>query len=201
MRKSFQAPRRPRLRSFVVVCLAVGGLLPLADCHAPPKPPAIVEPNLPLPPPPAPPAPPLPVVAPAPVPASWGFAVGSAGCVAQASGETSGFQIAVQSNGAVDFTVSGGAVSSLPLPLGAAVGVSFQGPAGSWQLPGTVEGGAMIQAHASGGDEALGMVLAVLGGGAVRTGGPALALPEIEIPPAGAAGSAWFTCARNREHG
>lgn len=200
MHKSNQAHRRPRLRPFVAECLALGGLLAIAGCHAPPKPPVVVQPALPLPPPPAPPAPPLPRPA-APVHTNWSFAIGSAGCVAQATGEAGGFWIAVQSDGAVDFTVSDGAVSSLPLAVGTEVGVSFRGPAGSWTVPGKVQGGAAIQARVSGGDEALGMVLAVLGGGSASAGGAALALPEIEVPPAGTPGSKWFNCARNREHG
>lgn len=188
------------LRSHLLECLAFGSLLAGAGCHAPPKPPvAVVQPHLPMPPPAAPPAPPLP--APASVRTNWSFATGSAGCVAQASGDAGGFGIAVQSDGAVDFTISDGSGGVLPVPAGTAVGMSFHGPAGSWSLPGTVRGGATVLAETSGGDQALGMVLAVLGGGVARAGVAALGLPEIEIPPAAAAGATWFTCARNREHG
>ncbi len=173
-------------------------LLALAGCHSPPKP-KIALPNLPLPPPAAPVAPPLPV--PAPIPTVWSFAVGSAGCAALAAGEAGGFGITVQSDGAVDFSVSGAGGTSLPLAVGVPVAIRFGGPAGSWKLSGMVGKGVSIRAHVGAGNEALGMVLAVLGGGTARAGDYALGLPALEIPPAGAAGSAWFTCARNREHG
>ncbi|MGH7122224.1 MAG: hypothetical protein ACREFP_25060 [Acetobacteraceae bacterium] len=161
-----------------------------------------MQPILPLPPPPAPPPPPLPV-APAVVSTNWSFAVGSAGCVAQATGATGGFWVAVQTDGTVNFTVSGGANDGRLLRVGSEVPVSFNGPAGSWTVPGQVQGGAKLQkirASVAGGDEALSMVLAVLGGGSAKAGDALLAQPDIEIPPAGDAGSRWFACARNREH-
>ncbi|MGH7103190.1 MAG: hypothetical protein ACREFJ_12410 [Acetobacteraceae bacterium] len=179
--------------------LALGLLLVASGCHAPPKPPVVAGPPLPLPPPEAPPAPPLP--APARVPANWSFATGSAGCAAQAAADAGGFGISVQSGGMVYFTVSGGTGTMLPLTVGQPVPISFQGPAGSWTLPGAVRSGSAVRARAPAGDEALGMVLAVLGGGTASAGDVALGLPEIEIPPAGPAGSSWFPCARKREHG
>ncbi|MGH7067891.1 MAG: hypothetical protein ACREFO_01345 [Acetobacteraceae bacterium] len=177
--------------------LALGLLLAVAGCHTPPKPLA-ATPTLPLPPPEAPPAPPLPKLA--PVATNWSFATGSAGCAAQAAADAGGFGISVGSDGTVSFTLSGGSGTALSLPIGAPVGISFEGPAGSWTLRGAVQSGATIRASAHTGDVGLGMVLAVLGGGTASADDAALGLPEIEIPPAGPAGSSWFPCARNREY-
>lgn len=107
----------------------------------------------------------------------------------------------MQSHGTVYFTLSGGTGTVLALGVGVPVRISFQGPAGSWTLPGAVQSGSAIRAPAPAGDEALGMVLAVLGGGTASASDVALGLPVIEIPPAGPAGSSWFPCARKREHG
>lgn len=197
MPRLLQTPRRRCSPALLTNGFALGLLLATAGCHAPPKP-VVTKPTLPLPPPEAPPPPPLPKLA--PVATNWSFATGSAGCAAQATADAGGFGISVGTDGTVSFTLSGGAGTALSLAIGAPVGISFEGPAGSWTLRGAVQSGATVRASASAGDVALGMVLAVLGGGTASADHPVLGLPEIEIPPAGPAGSSWFPCARNREY-
>lgn len=200
MHKSLQARQRPRLSIFAAWGLAWGSLFAVAACHAPPKPPVAVAEPLPLPPPPAPAPPPLPAAPTIVRTTSWSFAVGSEGCVAQASGAAGGFGVVVQSDGTVNFTVADGAGDLRVLRVGTKVPVNFDGPAGSWTMPGQVQGGGKVQASVPGGDEALSMVLAVLGGGEAKAGAAGPAGGGIEIPPAGDAGSRWFVCARHREH-
>lgn len=126
---------------------------------------------------------------------------GSAGCAALATGDAAAFGVTVHSDGTVDFALSATAGAAPPLLLGAPVPIQFHGPAGSWNLSGLVRTATTIHAAMPAGDQALGMVLTVLGGGALSAGDPTLGLPELNIPPAGTAGTTWFRCARDREHG
>ena len=188
--------RGPRLA--LPLALAFACILGAAGCQHRPAPPVVAEPTLPLPPPPRPPPPPLPPQPPSPEPAVWSFVTGSTGCAALVAGDSVGLGIKIDSDWTVTFAVSAASGQHLALAHGAPVAIHFQGPAGLWVLSGRNLDGAHIEATMQAGDQALGIVLAVLGGGLAGAGDAVLGLPEMRIPPAGAAAAGWFACARAR---
>lgn len=140
----------------------------------------------------------MPPQPPSPEPAVWSFVTGSTGCAALVAGASVGLGIKIDSDWTITFAVSAASSRHLVLAHGAPVTIHFQGPAGSWELSGHNLDGVHIEATMQAGDQALGTVLAVLGGGIAGAGDAALGLPEMRIPPAGAEAAGWFACARAR---
>lgn len=177
------APARLR---FLAVLLACGGLLGCQQPVATPPPPA---PALPLP----------PSVPPAPLQTTeataWRFATAADACTARAIGHDAELRIVLRRGHGVTFVLAAQQGPDAPLIEGIGA-LRFEGPAGAWSALAQLGSPATAATSLPLTDRAVGRVALMLGGGTLTPVGAGEALPILRLVPAGAAGSAWFACAR-----
>lgn len=191
-----QCPARPwarragashRLR-LAASLLAVAGLL---GCQHPPSaPPAAPTLSLPLPPAAPPPAPAVPAEA-----TVWQFSKGPDSCTGRALGHDATFSIRLWRGHGATFVLTARPQPGAPTLSGYGQ-LRFQGPAGGWSAFARLGPGAVAASSLPLTDRAVGRVALLLSGGTLTPIGTGEAMPALRLPPAGAAGRAWFACAR-----
>jgi hypothetical protein len=168
--------------------LAVAGLL---GCQHPPSAaPAAPTLSLPLPPAAPPPAPAVPAEA-----SVWRFSTGPDSCTGQALGHDATFSVRLWRGHGTTFVLAARPRPGSPALSGFAQ-LRFQGPAGGWSAFARVGPGPVAATSLPLTDRAVGRVALLLSGGTLTPIGVGTAMPALRLPPAGAAGRAWFACAR-----
>lgn len=179
----------------VVGLLIVGtAAAAVTGCHAPPPPHvAVVQP----PPPPAPPPKPAPPRSYAA--SNWSFRVAEQSCVAQAQHKAMVFSVIVGPEREIDLTLETSAAYAVSRRQATGAVLRFDGEPG-WTVRARMRGRIMA-AQFPLDEKGLSHVLAVLGGGRLRSTVDGRAMPSLDLPDAGVAGRDWLACPRARMAG
>ena len=184
-----RSARRPVARGRLRLAaglLAAAGLL---GCQqAPPA--AAPAQSLPLPP----AAPPAPTALPTEA-ATWRFTTGPDSCTGRALGHDTMFSVRLWRGHGVTFVLATRPPPDAPTLSGFGQ-LRFQGRAGGWSAFARLGPGPVAAASLPLTDSAVGRVALLLNGGTLTPVGAGAAMPSLRLPPAGAAGRAWFACAR-----
>jgi len=161
----------------------------LVGCHAPPPPPP-ASPPLPVPP---------PFVQPPPevVSGRWSFSIADTGCVANASNPDVSLALQIGQHNKVELSVAGRKVRSAVPRRGSRARLRFEGPAGSWTLPARSTAHRAVVAVVPLNETTASNVLALLGGGHLRTEVGTRFVPVLRLPDSDVAGRDWFDCVRS----
>jgi hypothetical protein len=179
--------RRQVLSTLAAACLLASALV---SCHAPPPPPPPPPPPLPVPPPFVPPPPKV-------VSGRWSFAVTENSCVAHAWNSNVSLGLHIGSDHRVELSVAGRAVRLMVARSGRRARFRFEGPAGSWTLPARSTRYRAVLAVLPLSKTSANHVLALLGGGRLRTEIGTAYVLVMRLPDSDVAGREWFDCVRN----
>ena len=159
----------------------------LAGCHAPSPPRA---PPLPVPP---------PFVHPLPevVSGRWSFAITDAACIAYASNPEVSLALRIGRHDKVELSVAGRTVRSAITHRRRRARLRFEGPAGSWTVAARSTSDRTVVAVVPLGATTASHVLALLGGGHLRTEVGTADVPVLRLPDSDVAGREWFDCVRS----
>lgn len=179
----------PRLRTPLALPIAASLIALALACCAPAPPPPAPAATAPLPLPPPPPAE-HPVLR-----AAWSFQATQDACVALAKAGPASLRIAIRPDGLIRLTLS------LPGETGARPVARFSGPAGHWQMEGSLlparrSASSLATFSLARNDTSLGRILMLLSGGLLELGPPKSGLPILALPESGDDGRQWFVCAR-----
>jgi len=172
------------LPAVAAAALLTGGL---AGCHAP-SPPA--PPPLPAPPPFARPPPEV-------VSGRWSFAITGAACIAHASNPDVSLALRIGRDDKVELNVAGRKVRSAVTRRRRRARLRFEGAAGSWTVAARSTSDRTVVAVVPLGATTASHVLALLGGGHLRTEVGTADVPVLRLPDSDVAGREWFDCVRS----
>lgn len=168
------------------------GALALGGCQLTPRPkPVVAGPVLPLPPSVTPAAPQR-----ARVGTAWRFVADPvAGCVARADGRGGRLRVTVRRGHGVTFVLYvPGALRRTGRHWAGAM--RFAGRGGGWVVPARLGPGGLAVGYSPLDAAAIGRIALLLGGGRLDVIGGGALLPMLDLPASGAAGRAWYGCAR-----
>lgn len=173
-----------RVLSAVVAAALLTGAL--AGCQAPPPPP----PPLPVPPPFVPPPPEV-------VSGRWSFAITGGACIAHASNRDVSLALRIGRGNKVELSVAGRKVRSAVTRRRRRARLRFEGAAGSWTVSARSSPDRSVVAVVPLNKTTASHVLALLGGGHLRTQLGAAVVPVLRLPDSDVAGREWFDCVRS----
>jgi hypothetical protein len=130
--------------------------------------------------------------------AIWNFTIKNNGCYANLSTNYEEVRIYSESNGFINFSISGNAIHSIMTRGKYPAYLIFSGAYGSWKLPMNRASSESLATKVKPSKKTDDNILSILGGGVLRAQLADGAMHILHVPDSNVAGREWFSCIKSK---